>query len=159
MSGIVSKKKYILLSISISLLFSLILTEIEGPKQKASSPNDTPPLNLRQTSSIPQSLSPTPRPSISVVKPTSRLAPAYQKIRRELSRFHHPDTKILIEKRKILSPRRHKVRIIYILPTGRHTSFKAILDLKENTLSRRWGRTIHENIGPTRIKIFPDGKI
>ena len=81
----------------------------------------------------------------------------YQKIQYKLSRFHHPETKISIEKKEPLSPRHHLVLITYRLPNGRRTSFQAILDLNEQTLPRRWGRTIHENLDSPPNKIFPDG--
>ena len=139
-------KTLITLSIGIFALFLSTLNEREEWERKPSSPTVSkhpqsfkPPQNKRTPASSPSAPSP------------------YQKIQKELSRFHHPDTHILIEKREELSPLQHRVRITYVLPDGRRTSFKAILDLKNQTLPRRWGRTIHENLVPPRL--VPDGTL
>ena len=122
----------------------------------------------RATSSSTTPTVPTPQPSLSSSTPpppghphtsqdSASSTPPYQNLQRELLRFHHPDTRLTIKTREVLSDRKHRVLISYTLPDGRRNSFQAILDTKENTLPSRWGRTIHEKLNSPSL--LPNGKL
>ena len=146
-----NRKKWIIVFIyaSINIIYYTFKDKNSTPSQKISSP--PPPLvpahRKTATDEAPSS------PAVSSQKAI------YQKVRHELSRFHHPDTHISIEKREVLSPRQHRVLITYTLPDGRRNSFQAILDTEKQTLSRRWGRTIHEGRDPLPKKLYPSGHL
>ena len=117
------------------------------------------PAPTRKISSRTPPPAPQTATSAAPVSPLKESSAPYQGIRRELSRFHHQDTRITIEKRAVLSADKHKVLVTYTLPNGQRNSFLAIVDLKTQALTRRWGRTIHEKLGPPPLKFFPTGRI
>ena len=130
-------RKTIILSILIlTVLWTVLNRKGSKPTISATRHPTSPsakPIPISPPITIPQAGNATP------TKAPSSVSLPYHKIRHELSRFHHPGTHIVIEKKEELSPARHRVLIKYTLPNGRRTSYKSYFGSKKTKFAPTLG--------------------